>query len=654
MRCFLNDFPDHQSRYNEISKHLRVSGIPYKVDFVFQQQGIRVHGKWYPIVKMEWVEGKPLNAHIEAFLGDPVGLRRLSENWLELLRNLAAARVAHGDLQHGNVLVANGALRLIDYDGMFVPSLGGLPSHECGHPCYQHPNRRTGDFGLEIDRFSALAIYVAIRALIECPSLWPQFDNGDNILFRRDDFVNPSRSAVFTALRQLTDAGTVKLAMALWAACSGPVDRVPTIDNASLAVDLPLWVADRIFAARPAEQRAPRHVSAFVFDFTELWRRPGPRSEMRIRQEPVYEERTREVTREETFERRWVGWGLYIAIQAVALAIKPELLILTLWLATAVLGVGRGQRTVPYKETYKHQVGTKPVEEWVTNHVPGHRSRVTSVCFSSDGAILYSAGRDGHIYIWDRNTGERKAGFMAPVVTSMMARGARDLVASCCNRNVCLWDSTGHCGGRYPVKVKSVLHSAATTSDGRLIAAGTGIGRIYVWDMKVPNAVRVLAGPRRVVVCLAFHPDGRHLIAGSSDMAVRVWDVHGEKCVAVLHRHTGKVNCVSLSPTGDMVASGASDGAILLWDWKTRQPILRVAAKCTEVLSVQFTPDGEYVISGGSDGVIRCWNVRSGQESGQFRAHSGPVRGVSLTGDGAYFASCGGEDCTVRVWKRHQ
>jgi hypothetical protein len=68
--------------------------------------------------------------------------RRLSQMWLKLSVMLREAEVGHGDLQHGNVLLVpvpgtdNLALKLIDYDGMYVPELAGHPPGEIGHPAY--------------------------------------------------------------------------------------------------------------------------------------------------------------------------------------------------------------------------------------------------------------------------------------------------------------------------------------------------------------------------------------------------------------------------------------------------------------------------------------------------------------------------------------
>jgi hypothetical protein len=123
-----------------------------------------------------------------------------------LVSDLRSADIAHGDLQHGNVLVLpNGDIRLIDYDGMWVPTLEGEKSNETGHPDFQNPGRTQNDFHCGIDEFSAAVIEIAISALIRDPSLWEKYNNGDNILFRRRDFVNPQRSPLVADLQAMND-----------------------------------------------------------------------------------------------------------------------------------------------------------------------------------------------------------------------------------------------------------------------------------------------------------------------------------------------------------------------------------------------------------------------------------------------------------------
>ena len=68
--------------------------------------------------------------------GYPDTLLSLAKVWVRMMADLKAVSIAHGDLQHGNVVVVGDQLRLIDYDNMFVPGLAGKQSNECGHRNY--------------------------------------------------------------------------------------------------------------------------------------------------------------------------------------------------------------------------------------------------------------------------------------------------------------------------------------------------------------------------------------------------------------------------------------------------------------------------------------------------------------------------------------
>ncbi|NTX14051.1 hypothetical protein HUA76_24915 [Myxococcus sp. CA056] len=202
VRCFTRPFPyDLQSRYLEIQRHLEQHWLPYMVGFTFLPRGIHVRGRWVPIVKMEWVQGESLERYVGRHLHEPAKLFQLAAEWFDLVKALSRAAVAHGDLQHGNVIVTDSGLRLIDYDGMCVFSLRGRESHERGHANYQHPARDSGSLNLQLDLFPAWGVWLSLVALAHDPSLWERFQGGDDcLLFRRKDFVEPTRSPLLQAL----------------------------------------------------------------------------------------------------------------------------------------------------------------------------------------------------------------------------------------------------------------------------------------------------------------------------------------------------------------------------------------------------------------------------------------------------------------------
>lgn len=215
VKCFTHEVSDHQVRYSRISEHLTKTQLRYMVDFKFLGEGINVKGRWYPLVLMEWAEGERLNDYVRRHLSEPDKLQRLAQRVLQMVRDLQAAQIAHGDLQHGNILVCNEDLRLVDYDGVWVPSLAGVPPSELGHPHYQHPDRLRGaaaHFDGSLDNFSLWVIVLGLYALSVDPSLWEQTGRGDDWLLLRDEDFQPLGSPLMRRLEGHADAN-----MRLWA-----------------------------------------------------------------------------------------------------------------------------------------------------------------------------------------------------------------------------------------------------------------------------------------------------------------------------------------------------------------------------------------------------------------------------------------------------
>ena len=157
---------------------------------------------------MEWLEGDALQVYIERNLDDPLALLNLAEQWVMMTKQLRAAEIGHGDLQHGNVIVSGGQLRLIDYDGMYVPALAGRQSHEIGHRNYQHPLRSEREFGPQVDHFSTWVVYTSLAALTVQPELWRAHGGGDEcLLFRREDLSSREIRGFFAPWRRQTMHG---------------------------------------------------------------------------------------------------------------------------------------------------------------------------------------------------------------------------------------------------------------------------------------------------------------------------------------------------------------------------------------------------------------------------------------------------------------
>ncbi len=241
VKCFTRETPGLRERYREITRHLVQAKLPFTVDFSYLDPGICIRGKWYPVLKMQWVEGLTLNQFVGQSLDKPATLEALLQVWGRMAKYLRAAQVGHCDLQHGNILLVPGstpnalALKLIDYDGMWVPALAGTKSGESGLASYQHPQRlRDGTYSLEVDRFSVLLIATALSALkTGGRALWGKYDDGDNLLFRQADLEAPHKSALFYELLKQEDRSARSLVEKLIDAARRPLEQTPLLEEVS-------------------------------------------------------------------------------------------------------------------------------------------------------------------------------------------------------------------------------------------------------------------------------------------------------------------------------------------------------------------------------------------------------------------------------------
>ena len=239
VRCFLRGSGTLEQRYRAISA--AIAGLPSGVrgHFVgvgYQAQGIRVRGRWWPVVRMEWAGGVTLGEFLEAHWREPVWMRRLAGEVRRLARLLEGNRVAHGDIAPGNVMVEDGTggpvLRLIDYDGMWVPALAGVGSAERGQVNFQHPGR-AGQWGPGLDRFGFISLYVALGALAAEPGLWEETGSGpESVVFQRADHTGEVTGVLGRLCGQgFADAAVRGQARQFASVCRGNFEDIPTLEE---------------------------------------------------------------------------------------------------------------------------------------------------------------------------------------------------------------------------------------------------------------------------------------------------------------------------------------------------------------------------------------------------------------------------------------
>ena len=207
-RCWHSDLGNVKRRFSKISDSIKSANVPYLCNFEYVDEGIIVNGKIYPTTRMRWIEGLTIKDYICKYATDKTRMQALAANFLTLVRDMHKHHFAHGDLQHGNLIVDNkGTIFLVDYDSFFCPELAGESDIITGLTDYQHPARKNNALtGEKLDYFSELVIYTSILAISANPNLIEKYQvvDSERMLFCANDYLDFVNSGIYKDLQALT------------------------------------------------------------------------------------------------------------------------------------------------------------------------------------------------------------------------------------------------------------------------------------------------------------------------------------------------------------------------------------------------------------------------------------------------------------------
>ena len=288
----------------------------------------------------------------------------------------------------------------------------------------------------------------------------------------------------------------------------------------------------------------------------------------------------------------------------------------------------------------------------------GHTRYVWGLAFSPDGKTLVSSSGDGTIRFWDARTGDEKHTFTghSGQGISVVFNPNGNIIASGCYEGIIrLWDADT----RQPIRTlngskdgfEDTVRSLVFSPDGKTLFCGTNDG-IDLWDIHTGEHKKTLTGHTDWVATIALSSDGNILASGSGDTTIRLWDAHTGEHKKILTGHTDAVLTVSFSPDGKILASGSDDGTIRLWDVATGKNKMTLIGHKRWVKSVSFSPDGKILASGDDEGIIHLWDIDTGKTEMTFTVDTLCVYSLAFSPDGKTLAS-GCAAATIHLWDAH-
>jgi len=287
---------------------------------------------------------------------------------------------------------------------------------------------------------------------------------------------------------------------------------------------------------------------------------------------------------------------------------------------------------------------------------------ISSICFSSDGKMLISAGYDKLIRLWDvveqKQIGAleghqkeiRKLSFSSDGKTIATSSGDE-------NEGIFLWDIQsqkligtlkGHRGW---------INGIAFSPDGRTLASISDDQTIIVWDTLERKEIGLIKVPKDEGTSFIFSPNGQKLASTNFvEQTIRFWDIKEQKQTGTIDGFDMWLYDVAFSPDGKTIVAD-HNSAIKFWDVEKQKQIgdsiFTTGNDYWFCGTVAYSPDGKYVVAGTHDGKIYLIDAESKKKIDVLTGHTDWVRSLAFSPDGKLLAS-GSLDMTLWLWDVEQ
>jgi WD40 repeat protein len=247
----------------------------------------------------------------------------------------------------------------------------------------------------------------------------------------------------------------------------------------------------------------------------------------------------------------------------------------------------------------------------------GHKGEVFTCAYTPDGAYVLSGGWDGHLRLWEADSGQVVTSVRAgpkPLSACAVAPGGKHWLSGSLEGTVAIWDAMGqkllHSFMAHTRPVSAILFG----EDPDTVITASWDRTLIIWNLRRERDCQTLSGHEDIVAGCCFTPDERRLLSWSHDGTLRFWQLDSLTPFPPIKAHYDRVNTATVSPDGHYIAAGSRDGILKVWDVETELPVASVQMP-REIRACFFLLDGESLVAVDQVGRIAIYTLPNLEEA---------------------------------------
>uniref|UniRef100_A0A7S1F3U1 NLE domain-containing protein n=1 Tax=Noctiluca scintillans TaxID=2966 RepID=A0A7S1F3U1_NOCSC len=239
-----------------------------------------------------------------------------------------------------------------------------------------------------------------------------------------------------------------------------------------------------------------------------------------------------------------------------------------------------------------------------------HTKPVMTVRWSGEradiGGVIYSAGRDCVIKVWNPQDGSmlKELKGHGHWINSLALNTDAVLLAGPYSHKAIRFKDYEE--KRVAAKARYEEH-VKICGEERLLSGSDDLS-LYLWKPLLSKTpICRMSGHQKIVNHVKFSPDGRWFASASFDKSVRLWDGRTGRYAHAFRGHVGDVYQLCWSADSRMIVSSSKDSTVKLWNVATRKLQMDLPGHADEVYCVDWSLNGARVATGSKDRILKVW-----------------------------------------------